>query len=147
MAAVAVVAVFAAFIFMKEFFVEKAESFVFGGQITKIESNVIYIEGYYMTKEGAEYAILKTKSNPEKRIVMAEIIPDTVFEKTTFTVPDLPPGRSFKPAELDRETIAGSLEEIEREKPGIFVTAGKNIFNKNKFKAVKVEYIIPVFSE
>lgn len=123
------------------------KSLVFGGQITKIEGSAIFIDGFYMSKDGAEYAILGTKSNREKRVVKALVIPETEFVKTIFNIPDLKPGEAFRPTDLKKEILAGSFEELEKERPGVFVTAKENIFNKSKFEALKVEYTIPIFSE
>ena len=126
---------------------EKVESRVFGGKIIKVEGNNVSLEGFYMIDDGTEYAILGAESNTEKRTVTAKITSKTQFIKTVFAVPDLELGQMFRPSELNRETMPGSLEEIEKEKPGIFVTASKNIFDKRIFEIIKVEYVIPIFPD
>jgi len=134
-----------AFIFWGNF--SGPEASVFGGDVIKVEGNNVSLEGFYMTSDGAEYAILKAESNAEKRTVTAEITPQTQFAKTVFAIPDLESGQIFRPSDLNRETMPGSLEELERERPGVFVIASKNIFGKSKFEIIKVEYVIPIFPE
>ncbi len=123
------------------------KSSIFGGQIIKVEDSAIFIEGLYMFKDGSEYAILPAKSNLKKREVKAIVTPQTEFVKTVFNIPDLEAGQVFKPGELEKQILMGSLEEIEKERPAVFVTAVKSIFNKSKFKVIKVEYTIPIFSQ
>ena len=121
---------------------DKIISREFGGQIIKIENNTIFLKGLFNIEKGGEF--IKKQAEREVRVLL---IPDIKLVKTLLYLPEatgLEPVK-YNPNDLKKDYQEGSLEDLKENTSGITVTSDRNIFNKSKFKAVKIEYIEPVF--
>ncbi len=122
---------------------QKIEATKFVGQVVKVEGNNLFLKGFYTISLGQERI-----TKPEEKQVQVVVTSDTEIIKTSLYLPkikDLSSNGSYKVDDLKKEISKGSLEELKSFKSQVSVHAGKNIFNKNKFEAKKIEYIVPIF--
>ncbi|OGN01015.1 MAG: hypothetical protein A3B91_02790 [Candidatus Yanofskybacteria bacterium RIFCSPHIGHO2_02_FULL_41_29] len=119
----------------------------FIGEITKIEGGYIYMDGYYVLDDlNSKEAIEQTKPSAVK----VRVASDTKFKRIELIRPSLEEtaknNYTYKIEDLKRNETDVSLDILQKEfeefGPRVKVTSSKNIFRKEEFKAVLLEYTI-----
>ena len=147
---VAVIALAVAGFFASKFlFGEHGESREFIGQVKKVEGNVIWTNGVFVNQDNPELAKNGFRKDNVKIVVSSE----TTITKILMYMPTSEElkktdGR-WNPADLKQEETSGTVADLTDNKEGltIRVLSDKNIFNKSKFTAKRIEYIEQVYSD
>ncbi|MEK7138614.1 MAG: hypothetical protein AAB799_00340 [Patescibacteria group bacterium] len=118
----------------------------FVGKIQKVESNQMTLSGVYVVKDRPDL------SNPSNSKTVSVIIdPNTKLIKEMLFLPTAQEvektGGFFKPDELKRETVAGSLEDFKTSQVSVRVLGVGNIYGKKSFTALEIRYIEPVYPD
>lgn len=138
----------AGFFASKFLFQARANAKEFVGSVQKVEGNLLFAKGLFITLDRPEL----TKGGFTKDVEI-EVSPETEIIKIIMYMPTREQlketGGKWNPAELKKEEKPGALSDLTHKREGITikVTAGENIFNKSKFKAKKIEYVLEVYPD
>ena len=135
--------------FASEFlFGERGEAKEFIGQVKKVEDSLILANGLFVNRDKPELA-----KNSLKKDVKIKVSPETTIVKILMYMPTSEElkktdGR-WNPAELKQEEVPGTVPDLtyKKENLTIRVVSDKNIFNKPKFTAKRIEYVEQVYSD
>lgn len=114
---------------------------MFGGQIEKIEGDVVYLRGVYYFRDGAHPQGPAGDSNQAS--VRIQTSSRTRYKKIILQAPKPEQRNSdgtFNTANLDRQDVDGSFEEMSKWKD-IMVTAEGNVYGSMNFEASLIEYV------
>lgn len=138
----------AGFFVSKFLFGERDQSKEFIGQVKKVENNAIWARGVFVNSDKPELA--KEVSTKDVEIKVSS---ETTIVKILMYMPTIEElkktGGKWNPADLKREEALGMLAELTDKKEGltIRVISDKNIFNKTKFTAKKIEFVEQVYPD
>lgn len=138
----------AGFFASKFLFGERGESKEFIGQIKKVENNMILARGVFVNPDKPELA-----EEVSTKDVKIKISSETTIVKILMYMPTLEElkkaGGKWNPADLKQEETIGTLTDLTHEKEGLTIRAlsDKNIFNKTKFTAKKIEFVEQVYPD
>lgn len=138
----------AGFFASKFLFGERGESKEFIGQVKKVENNVIWAHGRFINRDKPELANKSLSKDVE-----ITVSPETMVVKILMYMPTSEElaktdGR-WNPADLRQEETPGMVTDLTDNKEGltIKVLSDKNIFNKSKFTAKKIEFVEQVYPD
>lgn len=135
----------AGFFVSKFAFEKRIEATGYVGSVKKVEGNLIYSEGHFLTPDNPE--LYKSGYTGDFTV---EVTPETQFVKILMYMPTIEELRKtnghWNPADLKKEEKQGILADLTDKRQGLpfKVTSSKNIYGKSKFIAVKIEYVIEV---
>ena len=118
----------------------------FVGKVAKAEGNTLTMEGVFVVKDRPDL------SNPSNSKTVSVIIDlNTKLAKEILFLPTAQEvektGGFFKPDELKRETVVGSVDDFKAGEISIRVLGAGNIYGKNSFTALEIKYIEPVYPD
>lgn len=138
----------AGFFASKFLFEKRGEAKEFIGQVQKVKDNMIWARGVFINPDKPELA--KEVSTKEVEI---KVLSETVIVKILMHMPTFEElkktGGKWNPADLKQEETLGILADLTDGKNGltIRVISDKNIFNKTKFIAKRIEFIEQVYPD
>ncbi len=137
----------AGFFVSKFLFGERGEAKEFIGQVKKVEGNVILVNGVFVNQDKPELA----RNGFRKEGVKIVVSPETTIVKILMYMPTSEElkktdGR-WNPADLKQEETSGTLADLTDRKEGSTIRAvsDKNIFNKSKFTAKRIEFVEQIY--
>lgn len=138
----------AGFFASKFLFGERGEAKEFIGQVEKVENNVIWTRGVFVNPDKPELAKKISSKNVEIKVSSETVIVKILMYMPTSEELKKTGGR-WNPADLRREEVLGMLTDLTDRKQGLTIkaTSDKNIFNKSKFTAKRIEFVEQVYSD